>query len=239
MTIRIGPYFPLGRPGLETLPVVAGLTQWLRADKGLYQTTDTSSPVTTNGQTVGLWQDQSGNGNHATQASSGLRPTYASSVAAANNRQALSFDNSNDTMTTTNATPSTLTIFVVWACADTAGNHRAVESNTINWFLGTNGSMAYYSNGGVKNSAMTNNQFYIEMVNQDTGVGTLWKDGTQIAGTITAYDPVTLLLGDATFGQPTNGYIAEVIVFNSTLSSPNRKLIEGYLGTRYNISVPP
>lgn len=44
----------------------------------LYQTADTSTPVTTTGQTVGRWEDRSGNGHHITQATSGDRPEWHS-----------------------------------------------------------------------------------------------------------------------------------------------------------------
>lgn len=42
----------------------------------LFQTTDTSTPVTADGQSIGRVNDKSGNGNHLTQASSGSRPAY-------------------------------------------------------------------------------------------------------------------------------------------------------------------
>ncbi len=54
----------------------------------LYQTTDTSTPVTASGQTVGRIEDKSGNATHATQSTSGSRPTYTVSGGASY----LSFD---------------------------------------------------------------------------------------------------------------------------------------------------
>jgi hypothetical protein len=42
----------------------------------LFQDTAGTVPVTADGQTVALWRDVSGKGNHATQATSGSRPTY-------------------------------------------------------------------------------------------------------------------------------------------------------------------
>jgi hypothetical protein len=42
----------------------------------LYQTDDTSTPITTNGQTIGRVTDLSGLGNHFTQATAGARPTF-------------------------------------------------------------------------------------------------------------------------------------------------------------------
>ena len=42
----------------------------------LFQTNDTSTPVTADGQTVGRISDKSGNGHHLTQSTAGARPTY-------------------------------------------------------------------------------------------------------------------------------------------------------------------
>ena len=42
----------------------------------LFQTDNTSTPVTAAGQTVGRWSDKSGRNNHATQANIALRPAY-------------------------------------------------------------------------------------------------------------------------------------------------------------------
>jgi len=46
----------------------------------LYQTDDTSTPVTATGQTVGRWEDISGNARHALQATAGARPTFRDNV---------------------------------------------------------------------------------------------------------------------------------------------------------------
>lgn len=53
----------------STSPVV-----WLKSDTGVYS--DAGSTACTNGDTVYQWNDQSGNGNHAVQTTSGDRPTY-------------------------------------------------------------------------------------------------------------------------------------------------------------------
>lgn len=57
---------------------IAGLRLWLKADAGAY--TDAGVTLATNGQTVQQWNDQSGNGNHATQGTAGSRPTYVTAI---------------------------------------------------------------------------------------------------------------------------------------------------------------
>lgn len=53
----------------STTPVL-----WLKSDTGVYSDAGTTS--CTNGDTVYQWNDQSGNGNHCVQTTSGDRPTY-------------------------------------------------------------------------------------------------------------------------------------------------------------------
>lgn len=49
---------------------------FLARTSDLFQTNDTSTPATADGQTVGLWRDVSGNEQHATQSTAENRPTY-------------------------------------------------------------------------------------------------------------------------------------------------------------------
>lgn len=92
MTISRTPYRPLsGSPSYspDSLPAYRGgylypeiifqssTGAWFRLADGstLYQTNDTSTPVTALGQKLGRVTDKSGSGAHATQATAGLRPT--------------------------------------------------------------------------------------------------------------------------------------------------------------------
>lgn len=51
-----------------------GLAAWYRSDRGLWQDTAGTIPAVADGDPVGRWDDQSGNGRHLTQATAGLRP---------------------------------------------------------------------------------------------------------------------------------------------------------------------
>lgn len=54
---------------------ISGLVLWFKADVQVYS--DLGSTPATNGASVEQWNDQSGNGNNATQTTSGNRPVYA------------------------------------------------------------------------------------------------------------------------------------------------------------------
>src|SRR5688572_4090967 len=58
---------------------------WIKADAG--------TSTTTNGASVSLWQDASGNGNNVSQATVAQQPLYATSVM--NGYPAIQFDNNN------------------------------------------------------------------------------------------------------------------------------------------------
>lgn len=76
---------------------IAGLQLWLDATTGLFDATSGGSAVTTDGSAVARWEDQSGNGNHATQGTSNNRPVLKTSIQ--NSKNVLRFDGSNDRLT--------------------------------------------------------------------------------------------------------------------------------------------
>lgn len=65
-------------PPAWTPASLTGLALWLDATDlaTLWQDTGATSPVTSSGQSVALWQDKSGSGRHLSQSSAGRRPTY-------------------------------------------------------------------------------------------------------------------------------------------------------------------
>jgi hypothetical protein len=70
------------------LPVTANLAAWYQAEKGI-----------TIGTGVSAWADQSGNGNTLTQATGANQPAY-SATGGSNGTAMVTFDGSNDTMST-------------------------------------------------------------------------------------------------------------------------------------------
>lgn len=57
-----------------TPALVSGLKLWLKADAGVYS--DAGITLAADGGTIRQWNDQSGSGNHVSQATSGNRPTW-------------------------------------------------------------------------------------------------------------------------------------------------------------------
>lgn len=77
-----------------TLSVTSGLICWLNADVGVYQDTAGSTPVTSDGQAVSLWKDQSGQGNHFLQSTNANKPLWysSSSIHSLAGKNAIRFD---------------------------------------------------------------------------------------------------------------------------------------------------
>ena len=75
---------------------VPGLAVWLKSESGLFQDSAGTTPATANDDPVGLWQDQSGAGNHVTQATAGARPLLKTAVQ--NGRNTVRFDGTNDSL---------------------------------------------------------------------------------------------------------------------------------------------
>lgn len=73
--VRIGPARPACCPIHTSIKAVV----WCRSDREVYQDLAGTIPAT-NGNPVALWKDLSGNGNHASQAVAGQRPTYVTNV---------------------------------------------------------------------------------------------------------------------------------------------------------------
>lgn len=98
----------------------------LKSTVGTYQNTILTTPAAANNDPIGGWQDQSGSGNHATQATAGARPLLKTSVQ--NGHPTLRFDGINDTLGMVGVDPSTsFTLFIV-ASKSSVGNGGLISS---------------------------------------------------------------------------------------------------------------
>lgn len=73
LTMLSGAFSPLQLATLHT---------WFKADVGLYQDAARTTPAVADGDPVGGWADQSGNGRHASQSTAGKRPTLKLAIKA-------------------------------------------------------------------------------------------------------------------------------------------------------------
>ena len=215
---------------------------------------DGSDNSTTNftfssGSVISTWNDKSGSGNHMTQSTVANQPTWVTN--SLNGRGAVNTGTIGWMQNTTFAFPTTYSIFAVAYTTGTTVDNLLIRSmpgaasylsfctkSGYNFDLtGTSGGswndIAAYNalpkinswcikeltNTGVGSNAIT----YVNGTSQTTKVGT---DHTFTGISLAA-------INDGT--SPWNGYIAEVLIYSSVLSDTDRKSVEGYLATKWNL----
>lgn len=219
---------------------IAGLMLWLDAS---------DAATITGSSTASVWADKSGNANDATQSTGGNQPTI--STLAINGLTALSFNGSSSSMNLTNAIPeSGLTVFAVVKNAGTGGDQDVVnlwDSTNYGSVLGATGTQLKWWNGkpGNYNGVLagtvstTQAQLFAGTYDDVTGAQVLYLNGTQIGtGTIT---PIGWS-GPGSIGclrginvQYWNGLIAEIVIYNTVLTTLQRQNVETYLRNKWNL----
>jgi hypothetical protein len=227
----------------------------------LWQNTAGTTAVTANGQTVLLWQDKSGNGNHLSISSSG--PAYTTGVM--NSLPVVYFNGNtmaNTAVSMGNITNNFTVIGVFQAINDSGG-----WNNWIIWGNGNvgGGDLDVYLDGGARTTtpaeamefaysggsgAATTNAvtgqpafLFIGGVNQATSPSlfSIWMNGgfQQAQNPLYATTPSSSLtqfrIGQSSSSRP-HGNIAELIMVNTgtnTLSNADRQNIEGYLANKW------
>jgi hypothetical protein len=226
----------------------------------LFDATSGGTLVSADGA-VARWEDKSGNGRHATQATSGSRPLRR--AAGVNGLGALDFDGTNDWLSTSASVFSDLTSlswFAVVKNDDSGANNRAVFGDRVNgddgglFFTKIGTSNILYSRGSVDASTRVDvseavsfptTPMMASMVTTSS-TGTARRNGVS-AGTNTtttasvAYINATAIGNSlASNGQPStlwwDGLVCELVIYNAALSDADRSAIESYLMAKWGIS---
>ena len=224
----------------------SGLSLWLRADAG----------VTTGTAGVTSWADQSGNNNSAIQATGTLQPTIVNGGTSANNQTVLRFDGTNDYLSIADATslkPAKPTVYIVGKQTG-GGSTGAVffksdSTSFANGYgmvrqTGTN-NFGFYVSGGTTTAkstgTITPNNYFLAQAAYDQNRATLVINGIPLnPGTyttaITHSTQPLKIGGTGTATYSFGGDIAEILLFDHTLTLSEQATVEKYLGTRYTIN---
>lgn len=202
-----------------------------------------SSTITLVSGAVSQWNDKSGNNRHATQATAANRPVVL--TANINGLDVLSFDNSNDAMTTewNSTATNNYMIFSVANLNTGSGFRRMIASTTNNSHItpinGGNPNQAIqikgadvssqWGVGGVSNLSV--------LVAPPTGSFLHFSNGSQrTINSVSVTDWGVLTLGRlAVFSEPMDGRLCEVIVTYSS-DTTTRQLVEGYLAHKWGLT---
>ena len=219
--------------GLVEPTEVSGLKLWLKADTG----------VTTNGSgQVSTWADQSGNANNATQTTGANQPLLITN--AVNGRPVVRFDGANDSLSLPNLLngATQAEVLVIVKSVDKPASHRSA------WRFGStgSGSLNYPNSSG--------------NVSEDFGSTSLKSLGDPAQpldqyhlfnAAAKASDWSARLNGVLQFGTTNNtvgfwstptlgsgpyyldGDIAEIMIYNRSLTAGERDLLGIYLNSRY------
>lgn len=235
---------------------------WLDgSDLSTLFTTNTGSTQSTNGAEVGRWNDKSGNGRNATQATSANRPSCLTN--ALNGRQGVEFSTNGKWLEVADESPfdftSTLYIFAVASISDTTNSNVLVNKgratfNNTGWYLdlfspsqalvGVTASTSYSSfNVNTSLSANTPRIFSFE-ANGSTvrarGDGTTYQTTvTNKAAWVATANNNTLLIGAYQVSADVinfSGVAHQIIVMSSVPSLSTIEKLEGWAAHLYGLT---
>jgi hypothetical protein len=227
----------------------AGQLVWLRGDVG----------VKAEGGAVAVWQDQSGNGLHATAPSVAARPTLVPGL-----RPALRFDGAGDHLTFPPGFAdfrAGLSVFVVGRLGAGQTQARLVEFGTGNncdyialsrWTAPTTLSFWAYANTVTRgkihaaNAVAPGELQTLSAVMLPGGRSTVYRGGQPVDAGPTSQPAVlprtSNFIGKTIIGgEPTlRGELSEILIYNRALADAERAYVEAYLNLKYfDATTPP
>jgi hypothetical protein len=209
----------------------------------LFDATSGGSAVTTDGSAVARWEDQSGNGRHATQSTSNNRPILKTSVQ--NSKNIVRYDGSNDELgvgafITSDTTP-------VWVFTVNKFGSNSLFGNTANfdrfaYFYFATSTKIGIGRHGATDEVTANHSANIwavisgfsQKINSSTETKIRINKSETTKSANTSGGQIFNLVGKGgAFAY--NGDIGELLVYNQDISLSNIEKIEDYLNTKWNI----
>ncbi len=223
---------------------IAGCQIWLDANQieGL-----------NDGDLVTTWSDVSGAGNDAAQATATNKPTYKTNIV--NGLPVVRFDGNDNYMKITDSADfkvANITLFIV-AKKDNVSAlqllidypHTTSHSDPyFRWSLLVGGSwqMSHRWNGGDHigaNNGITADTWYVIDLKDNVSFRNGVSNASDADADLSYPNAVGIYIGsNVTPGEFWDGDIAEVILYDTSLSDANRTLVRDYLSDKYGISVP-
>jgi len=237
----------------ENLPFsIAGLQMWLDADD--------AATITLNGSNVSEWRDKSGNGYHATQATSANQPAFTSS--GLNGRAVLTFAGSPEELLTSLSLSAPYSVIAV--VKEDARHIGPYFGPTTSTNLGFGDVFAVgdtdYNNGkwaawgatravyGNASASVTSNATIVSNIVSGTSLPgdiSVFANGNggvvtaQYAGTAPGASIDSARIGGRGGGvlEYWEGIIAEVIVYDRAVTTAERENLERMLASKWGVSL--
>jgi len=220
---------------------IANLILWLDAS-------DNSTITFSSGSNVSQWNDKSTNLKHMTQATASKQPIVRTMP---NGLKTLDFSGNRFLQNTSIVFPNAP--YTVFAIGDGNGTSYGRLLNGINdgfFFLGANSTGVNYASFVGNGSAWVetnvnvpnyncNNLCMMEFTNSGTSTGLIpyFNGNVQNAknGTTSSFTGLTVGRGYVETDQCWNGYVCEVVIYSSILTSTQRQQVEGYLAWKWGL----
>lgn len=222
-------------------PDIAGLQLWLKADAGLYQDSSFTIPADADGDVVGGWKDQSGEGNDVIQATTANKPMLKLSIL--NGQPVIRFDGTDDWLRVSSVSLSQPnTIIVAFQISNLTGVRTVFDGVTDaeQRFDAWAGNFRFFAGSTVNIKSSSTDSFILSII-ADGASSEAWFNGSSIG----TFDPGTNGLSGISIGsnytsQGNNeiqGDIPEFLLFDSGLSNSDRQQVEEYLSDRFGIAL--
>ena len=215
----------------------------------LFQDSAGTTPVTASGQPVGKMLDKSGNGNHATQATSSKRPTYTEG----GGLSWLAFDGVDDAMEIQNAAFSFTGDQSVWVAAKhdtgTGSYIYLMGGDDKGYLFVTKGSTRKMSFVPINSAARTISTSVIGTSpivfggawDRSSGDMSLRENGVEYTASKTPADVtvpvVTLLGGGNPNGASWDGNIYGAVIVNNLTTASKTGEVEAYLAGKAGVTL--
>jgi hypothetical protein len=222
---------------------ILGLQLWLDASDSstLYDAVDGGSLVSADSSVL-KWTDKSTNNYTATQTNSSYAPIKKTSVI--NNKDALLFDGTNDYIDINSISMSQrITAFVVWrpnndsSYAFDSTTSTDGTSNRVT-FLNVQGPYVY-AGADLRNTdnQLTNNWTVCSMVFDKTSSKSYINSALSASGNSGSNNMTSLRIGSRySLENYLNGYIGEILLYDSAITDSERIAIEAGLKLKWGIS---
>jgi len=208
-----------------------------------FDAADTSTITYASGSNVSQWLDKSGSNNNAAQSTTTKQPT--SGLLTTNGKNVMNFSAKSMTFPTINNT--TMTVFCIYNNTTFSPYGQPVWVGPFAFFYAAPSSKVGIGRAGATDEVLASwssaglgtSQYVIYGGTVSVSGNTttfLYFNGTQAAtvsvnssGGTSAY-----LIGDGIYNG-TTGNIAEVLIYNSVLSTSDRQKVEGYLAWKWGL----
>lgn len=232
--------------GIEIPLTISGLQFWVKADSGTFQDSAKTTPASSDGDVIGAWVDQSGKGNDVTQATTPKKPTLRLNVL--NGKPVARFDGTDDRLISSSfslAQPFTAFVVVKVSSGALVGGifFDTFTDTGLCAMWKASGSALFRMSGGITIQTAWNASWNIHNGFFDGASSDYFINGSSaISGDASTNGLSGISIGDIR-GNPNpilgglklDGDIAEILIYNSILSTADRQTIEDYLNGRYAI----